>query len=384
MNARLPLRWLVWLLALVLAVPAPAHDPGVSMAEGRIAGDTLVLEIGFAPADVQQLLPADQRPTGGWTPELFKTLEPHLLWLAPQLYEVTADGTKLKPAEVRTQLLAGDNISFRLLYIRPPGARKMTLRAVKLDTLPPGHREFVAIADSNGFASAKKLLSARDDVLELDLTQRSGNGTTNAGVGAGAGGNSGTSSQASTTMFYAFLWLGIRHIWTGYDHLLFLFALLVVCGSFRSIVAILSCFTLAHSLTLALATLNIVNLPARITDPAIAASIVFVGVENLVRRGAEPRGRWALTFLFGLIHGFGFATVLRDLGVGEGGTSLALPLFSFNLGVEFGQIAIAAIVLPVIWQLRKSEAFLRRGVPVLSALVALAGLYWLLERTVFA
>src|SRR5205085_1947385 len=117
---------------------------------------------------------------------------------------------------------------------------------------------------------------------------------------------------------------------------------------------------------------------------AIAASIVFVGAENLWRRGEEPRGRWALTFAFGLIHGFGFATVLRDLGVGRNGQGIAMPLFSFNLGVEVGQVAIAAVVLPIVWRLRKNEAFVRHGVPNLSALVALAGLYWFLQRTIIA
>jgi hydrogenase/urease accessory protein HupE len=193
----------------------------------------------------------------------------------------------------------------------------------------------------------------------------------------------GPATQESST-FVAFLKLGVEHIWTGYDHLLFLFGLLVVCARFRAIVAIISCFTLGHSLTLALATLDIVNLPARYTEPLIAASIVFVGVENLVRRGAEPRGRWALTFFFGLIHGFGFASVLRELGVGQSGSGLAMPLFSFNLGVELGQIAIAALILPIIWRMRKNEKFLRLGVPALSAIVALAGLYWFLERTIFA
>jgi hypothetical protein len=166
--------------------------------------------------------------------------------------------------------------------------------------------------------------------------------------------------------------------------MLFLLALLAVCASFRASVRVISCFTLGHSLTLALATLDWINLPARLAEPLIAVSIVYVGVENLVRRGAEPRGRGALTFGFGLIHGFGFASVLRELGVGVNGSGLALPLFSFNLGVELGQIAIAAVVLPLLWQLRKQEWFLRRGVPAISALVALAGLYWLVARTLVA
>jgi hydrogenase/urease accessory protein HupE len=183
--------------------------------------------------------------------------------------------------------------------------------------------------------------------------------------------------------FWGFLRLGIAHIWTGYDHLLFLFGLLVVCRSFRSIVGIISCFTVAHSITLALATLNIVNLPSRVVEPMIAVSIFYVGVENLLRKGAEPRGRWALTFAFGLIHGFGFASVLRELGIGSNGHGIAMPLFTFNLGVELGQVSIAAIVLPIVWQLRKNPTFVRRGVPILSGIVALAGLYWFLERVFF-
>ena len=180
-----------------------------------------------------------------------------------------------------------------------------------------------------------------------------------------------------------FLWLGVQHIWTGYDHLLFLFALLVVCRTFRSIVAIITCFTLAHSLTLAAATLDWVRLPPSLVEPIIAATIVYVGAENLWRRGEEPPGRWLLTFGFGLIHGFGFASILRDLGVGADPGGILGPLFAFNLGVELGQVAIAAVVMPLVWRLRQRPAFVAKGVPALSGLIALLGLYWLLERTVF-
>jgi hydrogenase/urease accessory protein HupE len=188
--------------------------------------------------------------------------------------------------------------------------------------------------------------------------------------------------QASPS-FWGFLELGIQHIWTGYDHLLFLAGLLIVCRQLRTVVGIVTAFTVAHSLTLGLAATDVVNLPDRVVEPLIAASILFVGAENLLRRGAEPKGRWAVAFVFGLVHGFGFASVLRELGLGSNGRSITLPLFSFNLGVEVGQITIAAIALPVIWQLRKNPGFVRRGVPIISAIVAAAGLYWLLERTLF-
>jgi hydrogenase/urease accessory protein HupE len=183
--------------------------------------------------------------------------------------------------------------------------------------------------------------------------------------------------------FWGFLQLGIAHIWTGYDHLLFLAGLLIVCRRVRTIVEIISSFTVAHSITLGLAATNTVNLPSRVVEPLIAASIFYVGVENLIRRGAEPTGRWAVAFAFGLVHGFGFASVLRELGFGGKGHGIALPLFAFNLGVEVGQITIAAVVLPLVWQLRKNPTFIRLGVPTISAIVAAAGLYWFLERTVF-
>jgi hydrogenase/urease accessory protein HupE len=292
--------------------------------------------------------------------------------VSPRSRDSGLSGEALTPNSVRVQLLAGDNVSFTVTFLRPTDTtEKINLRATKLGELPAGHRQFVLIGDAAGITLAKKLLSAKDDALDVPWVPDAARG-----LPPGAG-------PEPQPTFWSFIRLGVEHIWTGYDHLLFLFALLVVCRTFRSIVVIITCFTLAHSLTLALATLNIVNLPARITEPAIAASIVYVGVENLLRRGEEPKGRWALTFAFGLIHGFGFASVLRELGVGEGGSGIAMPLFTFNAGVELGQIAIAAAALPIVWRLRKNEKFVQRGVPALSALVAAAGLYWFLKRTVW-
>src|SRR5437870_13027848 len=106
--------------------------------------------------------------------------------------------------------------------------------------------------------------------------------------------------------FADFLLMGVRHIWTGYDHLLFLFGLLIVTRNFSSSVKIITCFTIAHSITLAVATLSLVRISSRIVEPLIAVSIIYVGIENLIS-GGDPRCRWMLTFAFGLIHGFGFA-----------------------------------------------------------------------------
>ena len=182
------------------------------------------------------------------------------------------------------------------------------------------------------------------------------------------------------TSFEPFFRLGFEHIFTGYDHLLFLLGLLLVCTRWRALGVIVTCFTVGHSLTLVLATLGWVNLPPGVTEPLIALTILWVGLENIWWGNAEPAGRWAVTLLFGVVHGFGFATVLRDLGVGTGGRPLLVPLFAFNLGVECGQLMFAAIVLPLLLWLRRSPWFWKRGVPILSGAVASTGLYWLLER----
>jgi hydrogenase/urease accessory protein HupE len=348
-----------------------AHDPGLSTAQADLRGGSLYLVNGFAPADAQEFLPVTLRREGSWTQADFEAAQEQLLAVAPQLWEVKAGERPVAPRDIRVELLPDDNVSFFLTFPAVGGADRITLRATKVPDLPNGHRQFVIVADEQGSVVTKKLLSARDATIEVMLAP-------------GSGGAVAAAANQDAPTFWGFVWLGMEHIWLGYDHLLFLFALLLVCRSFRSIVGIVSCFTLAHSLTLALATFNVVSLPSRWVEAAIAASIVFVGVENLIRRGSEPRGRWLLTFAFGLIHGFGFASVLRDLGVGSGAQGIAMPLFSFNLGVEIGQVIIAAAVLPLLWQLRKRDAFVRRGVPVLSALVALAGLVWLLQRTVLA
>jgi hydrogenase/urease accessory protein HupE len=144
--------------------------------------------------------------------------------------------------------------------------------------------------------------------------------------------------------FGSFFRLGIMHIFTGYDHLAFLVSLLIVTTSLRSLIKIVTSFTVAHSITLALATLNIVVLPSRLTESLIALSIVYVAAENLV--GIRAIKRYRITFLFGLAHGFGFSSVLREMGLSR--AHLGLSLFSFNLGVEVGQVVFVLALFPLV------------------------------------
>ena len=122
-----------------------------------------------------------------------------------------------------------------------------------------------------------------------------------------------------------------------------------------------------------------INLPPAIVKPLIAASIVFVGLENLFRR--QLAACWLVTFVFGLVHGLGLATALQDLGVGGLGVQAAIPLLSFNLGVELAQIAMAAVVLPLVWKLQQRPAFTLKHVPAVSLLITFAGVYWFVART---
>jgi hypothetical protein len=185
---------------------------------------------------------------------------------------------------------------------------------------------------------------------------------------------------------------GLWHIWIGFDHILFLLSLLLPAvlvyrsrrwapaESFRQggveVLKVVTAFTVAHSITLTLATLQWVVLPSRLVESTIAASVVLAALNNVwpLFRGQ----RWTVAFLFGLIHGFGFASVLTDLGLPS--SALLVALLGFNLGVEVGQLAIVAVFLPLAWALR-STAFYRRGIMTAgSLLIAALALIWLTER----
>ena len=204
--------------------------------------------------------------------------------------------------------------------------------------------------------------------------------------------------------FRAYVKHGIWHIWIGYDHILFLLSLLLPAvllhglnpdakgrgstlrvrpqslplglkAAFIDVVKVVTAFTLAHSITLSLASLSLVSLPSRWVESSIAASVVLAALNNLfpIFRGKRP----VAAFVFGLIHGFGFASVLRDLGLPQ--SSLVSSLFGFNVGVELGQLAIVAVFLPLAWRLRKSWLY-RQLFTWGSLAIALVAAIWLVER----
>ncbi|OBZ14142.1 hypothetical protein A8L34_09255 [Bacillus sp. FJAT-27264] len=179
--------------------------------------------------------------------------------------------------------------------------------------------------------------------------------------------------------WFSFFKLGMNHILSGYDHLLFLFSLLLARQTFKQYAAMITAFTIAHSITLTLTVLGIISLSPRIVEPAIALSICFVAIDNMIRK--EVSYRWVLTFLFGLIHGMGFADILTEMQLPK--SQLAVDLVSFNLGIEAVQVILIAILLPVLGLLHKWR-FSRRAVLAGSSIAFLLGGVWLLQRLVFA
>lgn len=184
--------------------------------------------------------------------------------------------------------------------------------------------------------------------------------------------------------------LGTMHILTGFDHLLFLLALFALPLRWKSLLLIITGFTVAHSITLSLAALHIFSLPAAFTEWMIALSIVVTAVENILHVRAQPasvdarswyshrlRFRWLITFGFGLLHGFGFSYLLQEIGLGENAVS---SLLLFNLGVEAGQLIVLAALSPLLYWLFRSHSQ-RRGSLFMSAMAAAAGIFWLLERS---
>jgi hydrogenase/urease accessory protein HupE len=188
-------------------------------------------------------------------------------------------------------------------------------------------------------------------------------------------------TQGAIAVIRTFVPAGIHHILIGPDHILFLIGLLLLGGGWKALLKIVTAFTIGHSITLSLAALNILTPPPTIIEPAIALSIVFVGADNLVRGGGrDVRALIALTF--GLVHGFGFANVLREFGLPR--EALGWSLFSFNVGVEIGQLFIVMLVATALALVRRRSETVGMRVAFAGSLVVIAaGTYWFVQRVFF-
>jgi hypothetical protein len=255
-----------------------------------------------------------------------------------------------------------DSVVVRIVWSCAEVADPLVYRSTVLTDIEPQARQVVLIG--SGATATQTLL----DPAQTEVSLSGGSGT------------------GLLQVIERYVGAGIQHIFIGYDHIAFLIAIMLWARRLLPVVKIVTAFTIAHSITLSLAALEIVRIPSSVVEPAIAASIIYVAVENFLSRDIERR--WRDTFAFGFVHGFGFASALQDFGLPKG--ALLPALASFNIGVEIGQIGIVSIVLPLLLLLDRvlkprDAAYPVRAtstVYVLSGVICVLGGYWFLVRTI--
>ena len=343
------LAMLVLLSGRLSAHPAPFSYLDVVFRDGGIRG-TLVIhvidaahELGVEPAALMNREVLRQR-----SQQLGEILRPRILLRSSH---------RLEPEWLSTELLTDDQ-AIKLTYQivdEQPGAVAVDTNLFPYD---PNHQTFINIYE--GAELRQQLIyNARSDEHTYYL---------------------GTADGAIEVM-KTFIPSGIHHIMIGPDHILFLVGLLLLGGSWVALLKIVTAFTVGHSVTLSLAALNVVTPPASVIEPAIALSIVFVGADNLVRGDGRDLRMW-VALVFGLVHGFGFANVLREFGLPR--EALGWSLFSFNVGVEIGQLAIVLLVTAGLSAIRQRSATLRQRVAFAGSIVVIgAGTYWFVQRVFF-
>ncbi|MEP6916048.1 MAG: HupE/UreJ family protein [Acidobacteriota bacterium] len=334
----------------VLAHPAPFSYLDLRLAPSGLAGTVVLHDF-----DVAHEL-SIATPDSLMDPAVLARHAAAIEALVTARFVLTADGrdlawvvTDLRPLADRSAI----QLSWRAAQPIVPG--KLELRAA-IFPYDPNHQTFVNFYEGDALTRQEILDVRRPEVVFYTGTR-----------------------QGAVAVFTSFTASGIRHIAIGPDHILFIVGLLLLGGSVPRLLGIVSAFTVGHSITLSLAALGIVTPPARIIEPAIALSIVYVGADNLLSgAGARDVRAWIALF-FGLVHGFGFASVLRETGLPP--RALGISLFSFNLGVEIGQAVIVVIVASALGIIRaRHPGVARRIVTVGSAVVIAAGVFWFIQR----
>jgi hydrogenase/urease accessory protein HupE len=364
---------LTTLFVFSVARTAAAHDPFELTTVGRLTPSELTLVTTSTRGCALALTDPPRARRASFAPDELPRLTPSLEAAGRNLFELTQHGVLILPLSAKVELTVEQELQLTVVYPAPT-AGPLRVLAKHVQALGPGYANAFTLTQELPAAVLGVAVFTSDDAqLSVDVLDH---------VATPATPPLGAARPPHIGFGRTFL-LGIEHILAGYDHLLFLAGLLLACRQARAMAAIVTAFTVAHSLTLALAALDVVSFPARLVEPLIAASIVLVGVENLLRRGAPP-ARTALCFAFGLVHGFGFAGALRELGLGQNGAPIALPLLGFNLGVEAGQLLVVAVLLPLLLLLRKRPSLSRIALPAASLAVAAAGTVWLVDRTLLS
>ncbi len=352
------------MIALGAVVTAPAHQVNLSTARVTLGDDKSVsIEVGLKGSDADRLAGTrifDAQRDQVDPAQVEASAAPIIAYVTAHIAVTGSDGRACVPG---TAALAsdGDGVIFRNRFSCPDVGGDIVYRSTVLTDADPAARQVVLIGEGDNAPQA--LLDTANSTVTLSAP---------------------APSLLSTLERY--LVTGIEHIFLGYDHIAFLVAVVLWARRLVPVIKVVTAFTVAHSITLSLATLNVIVIPSTIVEPAIAASIVYVAMENFFTRDIDRR--WRVTFAFGLVHGFGFASALREMGLP---TNAVVPaLAAFNIGVEIGQVAIVSIVVPALMALDQLIAFggpkparASSVVYALSALITALGGYWFLSRVFY-
>jgi hydrogenase/urease accessory protein HupE len=351
-------RVLLFILALLFALPARAHPVPFSYLDVQIRPGVLEVSLIAHIFDVAHdlhLTPPErlleQSVVAERADAIRSLLDPRLVLMA--------DGKLLKPEWSEPEILQDrQSLRMQLRYPLASAAAGQITVSAGLFPYDPNHQTFINFYENDSLTSQIILGGAQKQTEYFAGTR-----------------------QGVFAVVQRFVPAGIHHILIGPDHLLFLVGLLLLGGSVRRLLMVVTSFTVAHSITLSLAALSIFTPPARLIEPAIALSIIYVGADNLLAQGGRDVRAW-IALAFGFIHGFGFANVLREMDLPS--RALGWSLFSFNLGVEIGQLFVVAVVASALAGLRSRSEWAGRQLAFAgSVVVIVAGVFWFVQRVFF-
>jgi hypothetical protein len=367
-------RLVALLLLLMLAEVASAHISSSGFLVIEVQGRNLSGSLEIAVRDAELAVGADANHDGKITWGELRATEPRLARYVAQHLALRARESDCPLTFRRLQVNERVDGNYAWLpFTAQCGAApgNLYVRYTLMDDLDPSHRALLTL--TSGTNTQTSVLGGKNSTASFTVDETS-----------------------RWRAFVEYLQAGVEHIWGGIDHLLFLISLLLPAvlsrakghwepvasarPAFFSILKVVTAFTLAHSLTLTLAALDVVRLPSRLTESVIAASIIVAALNNIFPIVTESRAR--IAFAFGLLHGFGFASVLADMGLPSG--ARLLSLLAFNLGIEAGQLAVVLAVMPVVYQLRAGRLYRNAVLPWGSAAIAGLALVWLVQRAILA
>src|SRR6516162_2418100 len=346
------------LLLALAAVPAYAHDAGVSSSEISVNGRVVVVEINALARDYEKAtnVRISEARSGFVNAAALAVMAPAVLGYVRSHAEVLSDDVPCKPDEGKAWA-ADTHVTVTLVWTCPDsGALRYRLNLFR--DVDPSAQHLVSL---------KTETAKQDFVLDKNTSELPLSGVV----------------PSTFDVARHFLAAGVEHIFLGYDHIAFLIAIILWASRLWPVVKAVTAFTVAHSITLSLAALDVVRIPSAIIEPAIAASIVYVAAENFTTR--ETGKRWREAFIFGLLHGFGFARALEELGLPR--EKLIAALAAFNCGVEIGQVVIVATAFGLLsafdrWQISKPSGPVRSPafVHAVSFAIVVLGSYWFVSR----